>query len=191
VLRRLEDTGRVRRGYFVAGLGGAQFAEPGALDRLRGERDPAASRGPSRSRPPIPPTRMGAVDWPAWNGSATCAPAAWRRARVLVDGHATAWIARGDRQPSWRCRLRNRSRPARASARPQLVCLAETSLADRRGWLIAEVNGEPAVASPVTAAFVEAGFDITSGGLQLRVARRTTPAAVDDPALHDDEAADA
>ena len=41
VLRRLEDTGRVRRGYFVAGLGGAQFAEPGAVDRLRAERDPA------------------------------------------------------------------------------------------------------------------------------------------------------
>ncbi len=30
VLRRLEETGRIRRGYFVAGLGAAQFAQPGA-----------------------------------------------------------------------------------------------------------------------------------------------------------------
>ncbi len=45
VLRRLEDTGRVRRGYFVAGLGGAQFAEPGAIDLLRAERDPADAAG--------------------------------------------------------------------------------------------------------------------------------------------------
>ncbi|MDQ4040943.1 MAG: DEAD/DEAH box helicase, partial [Actinomycetota bacterium] len=35
VLRALEETGRTRRGYFVAGLGGAQFALPGAVDRLR------------------------------------------------------------------------------------------------------------------------------------------------------------
>ncbi len=35
VLKELEDRGQVRRGYFVAGLGAAQFALPGAVDRLR------------------------------------------------------------------------------------------------------------------------------------------------------------
>ena len=35
VLTRMEEVGRVRRGYFVEGLGGAQFALPGAVDRLR------------------------------------------------------------------------------------------------------------------------------------------------------------
>ncbi|MGH9176925.1 MAG: Lhr family helicase, partial [Acidimicrobiales bacterium] len=38
VLRAMEESGRVRRGYFVAGLGGAQFALPGAVDRLRADR---------------------------------------------------------------------------------------------------------------------------------------------------------
>ncbi|HUQ64229.1 MAG TPA: DEAD/DEAH box helicase [Acidimicrobiales bacterium] len=38
VLRAMEDAGRVRRGYFVAGLGGAQFALAGAVDRLRATR---------------------------------------------------------------------------------------------------------------------------------------------------------
>ncbi len=38
VLKALEDRGQVRRGYFVAGLGAAQFALPGAVDRLRDEK---------------------------------------------------------------------------------------------------------------------------------------------------------
>jgi ATP-dependent Lhr-like helicase len=39
VLKVLEERGQVRRGYFVAGLGAAQFAVPGAVDRLRSVRD--------------------------------------------------------------------------------------------------------------------------------------------------------
>ena len=39
VLRRLEETGRIRRGYFVAGLGAAQFAQTGAVDLLRDARE--------------------------------------------------------------------------------------------------------------------------------------------------------
>ena len=41
VLRAMEDAGRIRRGYFVDGLGAAQFALAGALDRLRAVRDAA------------------------------------------------------------------------------------------------------------------------------------------------------
>ena len=40
VLKALEERGEARRGYFVAGLGAAQFALPGAVDRLRGTRTP-------------------------------------------------------------------------------------------------------------------------------------------------------
>ncbi len=39
VLKVLEERGTVRRGYFVDGLGAAQFALPGAIDRLRNARD--------------------------------------------------------------------------------------------------------------------------------------------------------
>src|SRR5258708_28424873 len=35
----MEESGRIRRGYFVEGLGGSQFALPGAVDRLRALRD--------------------------------------------------------------------------------------------------------------------------------------------------------
>ena len=39
VLRAMEEAGRIRRGYFIEGLGGSQFALPGAVDRLRACRD--------------------------------------------------------------------------------------------------------------------------------------------------------
>src|SRR5438034_1379844 len=39
ILKAMEDAGRIRRGYFVAGLGAAQFALPGAVDRLRTARE--------------------------------------------------------------------------------------------------------------------------------------------------------
>ena len=41
ILKEMEDRGQVRRGYFVTGLGAAQFALPGAVDRLRDERQDA------------------------------------------------------------------------------------------------------------------------------------------------------
>jgi len=39
ILRALEDAGRIRRGYFVDGLGAAQFALAGAIERLRAVRE--------------------------------------------------------------------------------------------------------------------------------------------------------
>jgi ATP-dependent Lhr-like helicase len=45
VLRTMEEAGRLRRGYFVAGLGAAQFALPGAVDRLRSLKDPTPGEG--------------------------------------------------------------------------------------------------------------------------------------------------
>ena len=57
-LRCSRTAGRARRGYFVAGLGAAQFALPGAAERLRAGRTDAADGRPasSSSRPPTPPS---------------------------------------------------------------------------------------------------------------------------------------
>src|SRR5690606_35487633 len=91
---------RVRRGYFVAGLGAAQFAQPGAVDLLRAERDPGSEPQVVTLASTDPANPYGAVlDWPAWPGQDP--PRATRSAGarvVLVDGRAVAWIARGDRQ---------------------------------------------------------------------------------------------
>ena len=128
VLRRLEDTGRVRRGYFVAGLGGAQFAEPGAVDLLRAERDPAAAPVAVTLAATDPANPYGAlVDWPAWGGGGKASRVAGARV-VLVDGHAVAWIARGDRQLLVAVPEDDPDRTARARALArELVRLAHSS----------------------------------------------------------------
>ncbi|MEL7447812.1 MAG: DEAD/DEAH box helicase [Pseudomonadota bacterium] len=72
VLREMEEQGRVRRGYFVEGLPGAQFAYAGAVDRLRASRGDAEERDRPVADEEIvllpamdPANPFGAlVDWP-------------------------------------------------------------------------------------------------------------------------------
>jgi ATP-dependent Lhr-like helicase len=178
VLRRLEDTGRVRRGYFVAGLGGAQFAEAGAIDRLRAERDAPETPVVVTLSSTDPANPYGAlVEWPRWMDASAVRASRTAGARVvLVDGACVAWIARGDRHllAALPDEPREQARRVSALAR-ELVRLARDPRTDRPGWLLAEVNGQPAAASPIAAAFTAEGFSATGGGLQLRVPR--TPGA--------------
>jgi ATP-dependent Lhr-like helicase len=70
VLRAMEEAGRIRRGYFVDGLGAAQFALPGAVDRLRAMRDQPGELAGDRGRvvqllaAADPPTRTARPPWP-------------------------------------------------------------------------------------------------------------------------------
>jgi len=91
VLTRMEETGRVRRGYFVEGLGGAQFALPGAVDRLRqivaaGGIDVLAATDPANPY-------GAALPWPQRAGGR-----AGRSAGayvLLADGELAAFVERG------------------------------------------------------------------------------------------------
>ena len=99
VLRRMEETGRVRRGYFVAGLGAAQFAQPGAIDLLRAAREEPETPLAVTLAATDPANPYGALlPWPEWSvrrqptrSTATGAqPRASRSAGarvILVDGH--------------------------------------------------------------------------------------------------------
>jgi ATP-dependent Lhr-like helicase len=101
ILRELEERGRVRRGYFVERLGAAQFALPGAVERLR-----AARRGPGEEPDPGAVLVMAAVD-PAqpygaalpWPRRGTDDRRALARAAgayvVLLDGEPAAFLERG------------------------------------------------------------------------------------------------
>jgi len=90
VLAAMEGQGATRRGYFIEGLGGAQFAMPGAVDRLREDRktsmkllaacDPANPWGAS-------------LEWPQSLGHRPS-----RKAGALVvlnDGHPVIYLERG------------------------------------------------------------------------------------------------
>ena len=89
VLKALEERGTVRRGYFVDGLGAAQFAVPGAVDRLRAckEIDSTLSVEVLAATDPAQP--YGAtLDWPATTGR----PSRSAGAVVLIGGgEALAW----------------------------------------------------------------------------------------------------
>src|SRR4029434_9680369 len=83
VLKGLEDTGRIRRGYFVAGLGATQFAMPGALDLLRSLRDAPDEVEIAVLAATDPANPYGAtLKWPAFAPDGASA----RQARGASDG---------------------------------------------------------------------------------------------------------
>jgi ATP-dependent Lhr-like helicase len=94
VLKAMEEAGKARRGYFVAGLGAAQFAIPGAIDRLRALRD-ASRRDPAvvvlAAADPAQPYGA-ALPWPASAGRPSRTAGAYL---VLADGAAAAFVERG------------------------------------------------------------------------------------------------
>jgi ATP-dependent helicase Lhr and Lhr-like helicase len=65
VLKVMEERGQARRGYFVTGLGAAQFALPGVVDRLRAERDTVDPFDPLIDPQQRPPTVVLAATDPA------------------------------------------------------------------------------------------------------------------------------
>jgi ATP-dependent helicase Lhr and Lhr-like helicase len=97
VLAALEEAGRIRRGYFVRGLGGSQFAQPGALERLRALSDaprPDAALALAASDPANP--YGAALPWPA---AGDARPQRVAGAHVFLwGGVLVAFLARGERE---------------------------------------------------------------------------------------------
>ncbi|UCM90828.1 ATP-dependent helicase [Streptomyces marincola] len=178
VLSVFEESGRARRGYVVEGLGAAQFAMDGAVDRLRAI-GTAAERG-GRAGDGLPEGLLlaaadpanaygAALPWPEPPQGAAHKPGRKAGALVvLVDGELTLYLERGGRTLlAW---------PDRATegAAERLRTGAETlAAAARDGSLgaltIERVNGEPVLADPFWAGLLEAaGFHATPRGLRLR-----------------------
>jgi ATP-dependent helicase Lhr and Lhr-like helicase len=169
VLKAMDDAGRVRRGYFVDGLGGAQFAMPAALDLLRSMREPPDEPRAVPLAATDPANPYGSIlKWPESGPTRSAGAVA-----ILVDGLAAAYLRRGERElllcvPEDEPR---RSRVARAVAR-LLITLAGSRDDSRRGMLIAEINGDAATAHPLSRVFIEEGFINTALGLQARPSPR-------------------
>jgi ATP-dependent Lhr-like helicase len=157
VLRAMEEAGKVRRGYFVEGLGAAQFALPGAVDRLRSMRE-IPDGGPVA-------VLLAAADPANPYGAALPWPRASRDDRrplqratgayvALVGGEAVLYLERGGRSLL--------SLPAAAdpeAARTALAVLAELVESGRvRELVLKRVDGVAIAGSPWRAALEEAGF---------------------------------
>ncbi|MEY2565860.1 MAG: ATP-dependent helicase Lhr and Lhr-like helicase [Actinomycetota bacterium] len=99
VLRAMEESGRIRRGYFVAGLGGAQFALPGAVDRLRTFRDPPTPSRATLLAATDPGNPYGlSIPWPTVTEARSGRPQRAAGAHVvLINGEAALYVEKGGR----------------------------------------------------------------------------------------------
>ncbi|WCB96812.1 DNA helicase [Baekduia alba] len=172
-LSTLETLGVCRRGYFVEGLGGAQFALPGAVERLRTQADRAEETPPVVLAATDPAQPFGAaLPWPKRRDSAEPAtggragtddsgassgrakPARAQGAYVVLAGaEPVLYVERGGRGLQV---LVERNDPRLI---PALEALTAFVTGDRRHKLSLErVDGEAVVGSDLEALLIEVGF---------------------------------
>jgi len=155
-LSDLETLGVCRRGYFVEGLGGAQFALPGAVERLRTQADRADETPPIVLASTDPAQPYGAsLPWPKRRDDDRAAkPARAAGAYVVLAGaEPVLYVERGGRG------LQHLVPREDARVRPALEALAAWVTADRRHKLSLErVDGEAVVGSGLEALLIEIGF---------------------------------
>ncbi len=162
VLRAMEDAGQCRRGYFVEGLGAAQFALPGAVDRMRAMAvDPGqkAAAFPSPAQDPWVTAGPEAAPAPAAAGSQVVVLAAADPANAY--GAALAWPARPDETPGGH-------RPGRKAG--ALVVLAGGQLVlyvERGGKTLLSWTSDPDLLGPAAAALADAVRDGALGRLTV------------------------
>ncbi|MET9362450.1 ATP-dependent helicase [Streptomyces sp. NPDC006632] len=173
ILAAFEDSGQARRGYVVEGLGAAQFAMDGAVDRLRAAAA-ARDRGSDAQTAPQaivlaaadPANAYGAaLPWPEPPGGAGHKPG--RKAGsmvVLVDGELVLYLERGGKSLlAWA------SEPDDPALTAAAQSLAGSARAGRLGTVTVErANGDPALTSPIARTLEAAGFVATPKGLRLR-----------------------
>jgi ATP-dependent Lhr-like helicase len=174
VLSAFEETGQARRGYFVDGLGAAQFGTPGAVDRLRSlaqsgrsnaddapalvlaATDPANPYGaalPWPDRPDRAPTEGSRGHRPGRKAGALV---------VLTDGALTLYVERGGKTLlSWS----DDADRLQAAADALVLAVRDGALGSLR---VERADGENVTATPLGAALSTAGFHVTPRGLRLR-----------------------
>ncbi|MDQ4103587.1 MAG: DEAD/DEAH box helicase, partial [Actinomycetota bacterium] len=165
VLRAMEDSGRCRRGYVVEGLGAAQFAVPGAIDRLRAVGQPGEHHATTVVLAATDPAQPygAALPWPQTVGGVRHRPGRKAGAlAILVDGAAVLYVERGGR--SLLSFTENTG-----TMRAAVGALAG---AVQQGWLgslsVERADGEAALGSELAELLRDAGFRATPRGLRLR-----------------------
>ena len=156
MLNHLEETGRIRRGYFVEGMGGLQFALPGAVDRLRTE---DRSDGVVILAAADPANPYGTLlPWPEQAESRTSRSAG--AYVILHGGLPLVYLERGGRKA------------VLLTHDPDLheaVAGALTEIGMRRRRLnIETIDGRPAGDHPLGQILLQSGFAISLRGLAYR-----------------------
>ncbi len=171
VFKAMEQAGRIRRGYFIAGQGGAQFAAPGAEDRLR---QPIAPDQPAvvwslAATDPANPYGA-ALRWPETPG-VTTRPQRSAGARVILqNGRLIGYLSRtGKHLLTF---LPDRE-PERANSCAALIEPLRQSASIGKPLYLEQIDGQPARDSTWEADLVAAGFVRLRNGLVYRFTARS------------------
>ncbi|MBK8255245.1 MAG: DEAD/DEAH box helicase [Polyangiaceae bacterium] len=174
IYKAMEESGKVRRGYFVSALGATQFAAPGAEDRLRGFRDSTENPACFMLAATDPANPYGAaLPWPERQGAK---PGRSAGAQVILwDGELIGYISKGE---SSLLTFLPTNEPSRSHAVDALTNML-ASLVDRgrrRTLLFTQIDGESPEKCAILPNLQKAGFVLTGGGLFKRMnASRISP----------------
>lgn len=175
-LRTMEESGRIRRGMFVRGVGAAQFAVPAAVDMLRGLRvDPSppetvylAATDPANPFGTLFPWQRPENEFPESAGHHAMARVSGAGV-ILINGTLVAFLRY--RNPSLRVFLPEEEPERTTFARQLAKKLAELAMRRqtlRSGLLIGLINEAPAREHFLAAFLQESGFVDTALGFQMR-----------------------
>ena len=163
-----EVAGNARRGYFVQGLGGAQFAAPGAVDQLRASDEEAQLVGGGQvglalaATDPANPYGA-ALAWPETLGEGGDPKRNPGALVALVDGKPVLYLERGGRTALTERTASDAEREAAVTA-----LVVATRRGDLATFTIEKVNGKPVRESEWFQDLINAGFSEVPRGVTLR-----------------------
>jgi Lhr-like helicase len=181
VLKALEESGRIRRGYFVAGLGATQFALPAAVDLLRQLRNAPPEEKPEfvQLAASDPANPYGSVlrwpELPVAEEDAESAPRVLTRASyaevILRNGQLVAWLRRANPNLLVFLPTEEPERSQTAAGLAHFLCGRGQQRMrgnNHEGVLITTINGQPVAAHPMARFLMDAGFHPGPLGMHLR-----------------------
>ena len=177
VLKAMEESGRVRRGYFAADLGATQFAMPAAVDLLRSLRvkrdgDKSEMLMLAATDPANPYGSL--LKWPAGGDEGSSLTRSVGARVVLCDGSLIAYLRRGN--PNLQAFLPEEE-PARTQSAKALAEFLVARAQGDGGMLLTSVNGETVGASWMARVLLDAGFVAAPMGFNVRRVLPSLPAA--------------
>jgi ATP-dependent helicase Lhr and Lhr-like helicase len=170
VYRAMEDQGRVRRGYFVAGRGATQFALPGAEERLRmprREEDEPRVVSLAATDPANPYGSL--LPWPTTNDGARAPQRAGGARVILIDGRLVAWHSRG---ASTLLTFFKEEEPHDAERLARV--LRDLAMKVHRTAIVQTIDGVPAPESPFAETLKKIGFASRQGAMVYVLAASST-----------------
>jgi ATP-dependent Lhr-like helicase len=181
VLKALEESGRIRRGYFVGGLGATQFALPAAVDLLRQLRNEPPAERPEfvQLAATDPANPYGSVlrwpELPPMDEDSESAPRILTRAVyaevILRNGELVAWLRRGNPNLLVFLPADEPERSHVAAGLAHFFCARgqeRMRLNSHDGVLITTINGQPVAAHFMARFLMDAGFHPGPLGMHLR-----------------------